>query len=153
MKSALNAIERALSLNASCATALYFGALIHAFAGHSGRGDVQRQSRAAAKPIRSFRFCRPFGARNGGRPGDALRRGGIALQQSRSGESPLQHLYMFHAASLALAGRLEEAESPVRQLLELEPQFRVRRLISGVRLAREVADKLVKGVSMLGLPE
>ena len=62
-------------------------------------------------------------------------------------------LYMFHAASLALAGRLEEAESPVRQLLELEPQFRVRRLISGVRLARGVADKLVKGVSMLGLPE
>jgi tetratricopeptide (TPR) repeat protein len=31
---ALSAIERALSLNPSCATTLYFGALIYAFVGH-----------------------------------------------------------------------------------------------------------------------
>ncbi len=36
---ALNAIERALSLNASCATALYFGAHVHAF---NGNIDVAR---------------------------------------------------------------------------------------------------------------
>ena len=150
---ALTAVERAMSLNASSATAFNFGALIHAFAGHPAAAMSNANRALRLSPFDPFAFVAH------------LSLGIAAVQETRYDEAAshfskavqanprFSTLYMFHAASLALAGRLEEAESPVRQLLELEPQFRVRRLISGVRLARGVADKLVKGVSMLGLPE
>ena len=151
MSSALTAVERAMSLNASSATAFNFGALIHAFAGHPAAAMSNANRALRLSPFDPFAFVAHLSL-------------GIAAVQETRYDEAASHFskavqanpacrYMFHAASLALAGRLEEAESPVRQLLELEPQFRVRRLISGVRLAREVADKLVKGVSMLGLPE
>ena len=78
-EAALSAVERALSLNASCATALYFGALIYAFAGNpaAATSNANRALRLSPfDPIGLFRLQR---ARRSGGPGDALRRGGIAL--------------------------------------------------------------------------
>lgn len=60
--------------------------------------------------------------------------------------------YFFQAASLALAGREEEAQPIVRRLLELEPGFRLR-LFFEVGMARAVADGLAEGGRILGLPE
>jgi tetratricopeptide (TPR) repeat protein len=61
-------------------------------------------------------------------------------------------LYFFQAASLALAGRQEEALPIAQQLLELEPGFRLR-LFFEVGMARAVADRLSEGARILGLPE
>ena len=61
-------------------------------------------------------------------------------------------LYVFHASSLALAGRLEEAQPIIKRLLELEPGFRLR-LLFEVSMAQAVADRLAEGGRMLGLPE
>jgi len=61
-------------------------------------------------------------------------------------------LYVFHAASLALAGRQEEAQPIVQRLLDLEPGFRLR-LLFEVGVAQAVVDRLAEGGRMLGLPE
>jgi adenylate cyclase len=46
-EAALSAVERALSLNASCATALYFGALIYALAGNPAAATPRPTERCA----------------------------------------------------------------------------------------------------------
>jgi adenylate cyclase len=149
---ALSAVERALSLNPSCATALYFGALIYAFAGHPAAA-IANGNRALRlspfDPFASFAYS-------------AL--GAAAVQEARYDEAAshfakavqanprFSSLYFFQATSLALAGRQEEARPIVRRLLELEPGFRTR-VAFEVGMARTVADKFVEGARLLGLPE
>jgi adenylate cyclase len=149
---ALSAVERALSLNPSCATALYFGALIFAFAGHPAAA-IANGNRALRlspfDPFASFAY-------------NAL--GAAAVEEARYDEAAshfakavqsnprFSTLYFFQATSLALAGRQEEARPIVRRLLELEPGFRLR-LIFEVGLTRTVADRFVEGGRLLGLPE
>jgi len=151
-EAALRAIERALSFNQSSATALYFGAHIHAFSGNPAA--------AIAYAARALRLS-PF---------DPLAYeahvafGIAAIQEARYGEaaphfanavqanSRFSTLYFFQAAALALAGRVDEARPVVRRLLELEPGIRAR-LLFELGLVRPVADKLADGARQLGLPE
>jgi len=151
-QAALGAVERALALNASCATAHYFGALIYAFAG--------QPAAAAANANRALRLSPfdPFAsfAHN------AL--GAATIQEARYDEAAAHYakavqanprfstLYFFHAASLALAGRAEEARPVVRRLLELEPSFRSR-FIFEVGYAMTITERFVEGARLLGLPE
>jgi TolB-like protein len=90
-KAALSAIERALALNPSSATALYWGALIHASNGNSAA--------ATAYANRALRLS-PFDPV----PGGALRRGGILLWQGGASQSPLQ-LVLFRSGHSAGPGR------------------------------------------------
>ena len=60
--------------------------------------------------------------------------------------------YLFQAIALALAGRGEEAEAPVRRGLDLEPGFRIRMFFE-LGLAPALAEKLAEGARLLGLPE
>lgn len=151
-EAALSAVERALSLNASCATALYFGSLIYAFAGHPAAATSNANRALRLSPFDPSAFVAHA----------AL--GAAAVQETRYGEAAsalakavqantrFSTLYFFHAASLALAGREEEARPIVQRLLELEPEFRVR-MIFEVGMARAVADKFAEGARILGLPE
>ncbi len=59
LDAALDAIERALSLNASSAVALYFGAQIYAFRGRASHRDGICATRAAPEPVRSFGLGSP----------------------------------------------------------------------------------------------
>jgi adenylate cyclase len=151
-EAALSAVERAVSLNASCATALYVGALTYAFAG--------RPAAAVSNANRALRLS-PFDPLANFAHG-AL--GAAALQEARYDEAVSHYAkavqatprfstaYFFHAASLALAGRKEEAQPIVRRLLELEPGFRLR-LFFELGMARAVADRFAEGARILGLPE
>ena len=58
----------------------------------------------------------------------------------------------FQVASLALAGRKEEARSIVQRLLELEPGFRLR-VVFEVGMVRAVAERFAEGARIAGLPE
>jgi adenylate cyclase len=66
--------------------------------------------------------------------------------------SGIGHLHMYHAAALALTGRVEEARLIARRGRELEPGWRIRAL-SEIGLVPEIADKLIEGAQLLGLPE
>jgi hypothetical protein len=61
-------------------------------------------------------------------------------------------LYFFQAVALALAGRLEQAGPVVRRALELEPGFR-NRFFLDIGLVPAIANKLVEGAHLLGLPD
>ena len=151
-EAALSAVERALSLNASCATALYFGALIYAFAGNPAAATSNANRALRLSPFDPLAFMAH------------LALGAAAVQETRYDEAAshfakavqanprFSTLYFFHAASLALAGRQEEAQPIVQRLLELEPGFRLR-LLFEVGVAQAVADRLAEGGRMLGLPE
>ena len=140
---ALSAVERALSLNASCATALYFGAYIHAISGNPATATTHANRALRLSPFDPFAFMAYC----------AL--GAAAVQETRYDEAAshfakavqanprFSTLYFLQAASLALAERKEEARPIVQRLLELEPGFRLR-VIFEVGMVREVADRLAR---------
>ena len=151
-ESALAAIERALSLNASCATAHYFAALVNAFA--------NRPDAVAFHAYRALRLS-PF---DPSAFEAHLALGMVALSGAsydeaascfaRGGQINARHSLFpfFHAIALALAGRATEAAPLVKLGFELEPGFRLR-IFSEFGMARPMAEKFVEGGRLLGLPE
>jgi adenylate cyclase len=147
---AIGAIERALALNASCAAAHYFGALTYAYAGQPAAAVANANRALRLSPFDPFAHF-AHGAL-----------GAAALHESRydeaaahfakaaQGNPRFSTLYFFHAASLALAGRADEARPIVRRLLELEPSFRSRMIFE---VGYEPADRFLEGARLLGLPE
>ncbi|MCV9960689.1 hypothetical protein OIU34_02155 [Pararhizobium sp. BT-229] len=151
-ETALGAVERALSLNASCATALYFGAVIYGFA-----SDPAKATSSANRALRLSPFDpMVYGA--------YIALGAAAVVEARYNEAAphfaravqdnprFSTLYFFEAASLALAGRLEDAQAVAQRLLELEPEFRLR-VIFEVGLATNLANRFAEGARIIGLPE
>jgi adenylate cyclase len=151
-KTALSAAERALSLNASCGPALYWGAIIYAFAGHPAAATSNANRALRLSPFDPLAYVAH------------LALGAAALQETRYDEAASHFAeavqlnprfstpYAFQAASLALAGRLEEARTVAQRLLELEPGFRLR-MLSEIGFARAVADRLAEGARILGMLE
>ncbi|URK87581.1 tetratricopeptide repeat protein [Rhizobium sp. RCAM05350] len=148
----LTAVERALSLNASCATALYFGSVIHAFAGHAAEARSNADRALRLSPFDPMAY------------GAHLALGVAYLLETRYDEAAphfaravqanprFSTLYFFEAALLGLAGRQEEARPIVQRLLELEPGFRLR-MIFEVGLVQNLADRFAEGARIVGLPE
>jgi TolB-like protein/Tfp pilus assembly protein PilF len=152
-KAALSAIERALALNPSSATALYWGALIHASNGNSAAATAYANRALRLSPFDPVAF-----AAHG-----AL--GHVAFQEERYDEAascydkavqanPRFSLYYFaQAIALALAGRLDEARPIVGQGLELNPGARISEVFEYAVPHRALADKFMEGARLLGLPE
>jgi adenylate cyclase len=151
-ETASSAVERALSLNPSCAVALYFGAHINAFNGDAAAASTHAKRGLRLSPFDLF----SYEAHN------AL--GLVAIHESLYDEAALHFanatqansrfstLYFFQAVALALAGRLEQAGPIVRRALELEPGFR-NRFFLDIGLVPAIANKLVEGAHLLGLPD
>jgi TolB-like protein len=148
----LGAIDRALALNPSCATALYLGAQARALAGHPRMAASFAERALRLSPFDPLVFEAHM----------AL--GEAALQEARYGEAATQFAraaqasaefstaYFFQAIALALAGSHEQARLLLGRGFELEPGFRTR-LFFEHGLAPPLADKLVEGSRLLGLPE
>jgi TolB-like protein/class 3 adenylate cyclase/Flp pilus assembly protein TadD len=151
-KTALSAVERALSLNASCASALLWGALINAFVGHPAAAISNANRALRLSPFDPLAYCAHLAlgaaALQEMRYDDAASHCAEAVQLNPRFSTP----YSFQAGSLALAGRLEEARTVAQRLLELEPGFRLR-MLSEIGIARAVADRFAEGGRMVGLPE
>ena len=149
----MSAIERALSLNASCATALYFGSPIYAFAGHPVAATSNANRALRLSPFDPVVFLAHLALGLAAIAGGALRRGGIALLQRPCRRILASALsYFFHAASLALAGRQEEAAQVARRYMEMVPSARIA-MLSEFGFASALTGKLIEGVRLLGLPE
>jgi hypothetical protein len=73
---------------------------------------------------------------------------GRAVQVS----SGVGHMHIYHAATLALTGHIEEGRSIARRGLELEPGWRIRALRE-LGLLADISDKLIEGARLLRLPE
>ncbi len=151
-ETALSAVERAISLNASCAMAHYYGALVNAFA---DRPKVvvfhaNRALRLSPFDPKAFEAHLALGiaAISEGRYDEA-----VASFARASEINPDESvLSFFHAIALALAGRASDAAPSVRRGLALEPGFRLR-VFSEFGMARRIAEKFAEGGRLLGLPE
>ena len=151
-ETAASTIERALSLNPSSAAALFFGAHIYAFNGNPAVVSTHAKRALRLSPFDPFSY-------------EAHNALGLAsIQEARYDEAALNFasavqantrfstLYFFQAVALALGGRMDEAKRIVRRALELEPGFR-NRFFLDIGLVPAIADKLVEGAHLLGLPD
>ena len=148
---AVSAIERALSLNASCATALYFGAHVHACNGNVDVAPTHAHRALRLSPfdplVYEARVALGLGFIQEARYEEAVTEFAKMVQANPVFSS----LHFLYAMGLALAGRAEDAQ-PAVEKLELEPSFSSR-LIYQIGLTRQIADRLAEGARILGLPE
>ena len=99
---AIAAIERALSVNPSCATAHYFAALVNSWP-KPRSGGFHAQPEPEAEPVDPSAFEAHLGNGNGGGWGVAFRGGRVPLRKA-SQINPRHSLFPFmHAIALALA--------------------------------------------------
>jgi tetratricopeptide (TPR) repeat protein len=150
-KTAIAAIERALSINPSCATAHYFAALTCSFDGRSQSAIAHANRALRLSPFDPSVFeDLALGVA-------AMAEGGFeeAAEQFATAAriNPRHSLFPFsEAAALALAGRPDDAKPLVQRGLELEPSFRIQ-IFSEFGMSPTVAEKFIAGARLLGLPE
>jgi adenylate cyclase len=151
-ETAFAAIERALSLNPSCATALYFAANMYAGAGRPAEAisNANRALRLSPFDTAIFQAHMSHGlaAVQLGRYADGASHFARAVQANPR----LSWLYFHQAEALALAGRLEEARPIAQRGLELFPGYRIG-LLAAFGWSPAIMDKLMEGARLLGLPE
>ena len=153
---ALAASARALSVNGSCALALFAGAQIQAYIGDAAKAEDYAHRALRLSPRDPLSFVAYI----------AL--GYARLREQRYDEAAAFYangvqanprfslLYYLQCLALALAGRDDEARAAARRLLEVEPSFRfgpvievIRPCVDGPEIAAIGADASRR----LGLPD
>ena len=151
---ASGAIARALSLNASCATALYLGAHIHAVSGDPALAEDYAQRALRLSPFDPFSYEAHLAVAivkvRERRYDEAVGYGAKAIQANPR----FSVLYGLQAMTLALAGRIDEAKSYARRVLELEPGFRIQPMLEFTAfLEPSMREAFARGLRQAGLPE
>ena len=132
--------------------ALYVGTLIHALAGHSAEAlaCADRALRLSPFDVMAYQAH--------------MARGVVAISESRfddaathyskmvQSNSMLSTTHFLLAIALALAGRVEEAQAPLRRGLQLEPGFRLRMVLE-IGPPPTNKDRMIEGGHLLGLPD
>ena len=150
---ALRAIERALALHPSCAVARFFGAQLHSI-----NGNTTTATNLANRALRLSPFDRwswaayqalGYVAIQEGRFDDASAR----LAEGVQANPTLASTRFVYALTTALAGRVEEARSILRDVLELEPNIGIRLLKELRGVSPALAQRYSEGARILGLAE
>ncbi len=149
---ALHAIERAISLNPSCATALFLGAQANGLAGRTEPAASYARRALQLSPFDTLGFEAHLAlgesALVGGRYDDAASCFAAAVRAKPS----FSTAHIFQAIALALAGRADRAGPRVAHGLALEPDFRSRMFFE-LGLAEPLTERFADGARLLGLPE
>jgi adenylate cyclase len=154
-EAASGATARALSLNPSCAAALYWGSHVHAWSGDPVIAEDYANRALRLSPFDQFSF-EAYLSLGTVRLRKQLYDDAAAFYAKAVQANPrFSSLYAAQTIALVLAGRIEEAKSLARRLLKLEPDFRIRPFMEFfVKFARpEIVDGLAEGLRKAGLPE
>ncbi len=147
---ALNTIERAVSLNASCAQAHYFGAFVHALSANPTAAASHASRALRLSPFDPSAYIAHFAQGLAGfreaRYDEAASHFARAAQD-RTG--PVFHRW--HAVALALAGHIEEAR-PILERARGQPGWQ-KRVFAELGTPQALVDKFMEGAHLLGLPE
>jgi adenylate cyclase len=152
---ASRAIERALAINNSCATALYTGAHIHAFMGDLAIAEDYADRAFRLSPFDPQLFHRyealGFIRLRAGQYEEAA----AFFAEAVRANPRFSTLYADWAAALAMAGHKEEANRVAQRLLELEPDFRIQPFCDAIGgfIIPEMAAVLASGLRKAELPE
>jgi adenylate cyclase len=137
----LDAIERALSHNASCAAALFFGGEIHAWKGESGAAVDYAQRALRLSPFDPLVYAAHIAMATAAVQEDRYDEAAAFFGKAAQANPGHGMFVLSQAESLALAGRLEEARPIWTKGLELEPEFRIRTILE-VGLISSIFEKL-----------
>jgi adenylate cyclase len=147
----LSTLERALSLNLSCATALYLAAAASSFSGRSGPAMDYAKRALRLSPfdllVSVGRTAQGIASVQEQRYDDAANYHELSVQANPT----LSSFRFFSACAHALARELEAARALARQGLEMEPGFRLRFFYELLR--GDIADRYAEGGRLLGLPD
>jgi tetratricopeptide (TPR) repeat protein len=155
LAAASDAIDRALALNTSSATALYVGAHIHGWSGDPALAEDYANRALRLSPFDPLGFHA------------YLAQGNVRIRERRYDDAAtycaravhanprFSSIYAYQAAPLAMAGRIDEAKLVARRLLELEPTFRIEPLLKFLAtfVHPEIMNGLAVGLRKAGLPE
>jgi Flp pilus assembly protein TadD len=149
---ALNAIERALSVNPSSSSACYLGSYLYALRGHSVTGTTYAFRALRLSPFDPLAYhahlALTLPAIQEEHYDEAAAHGAKLAQTSPN----LGAHVMVYAVALALAGRMDEARQASARALEIEPSISIRTTRS-VGLGPRLAENYERGLRMLGVPE
>jgi adenylate cyclase len=148
----LDAIERALSHNASCAAALFFGGEIHAWKGESGDAVDYARRALRLSPFDPLVYAAHIAMATAAVHEDRFDEAAAFFGKAAHANPGHGMFVLAQAESLALAGRLEEARPIWTKGLALEPEFRIRTLLE-VGLISSICEKLARGARLLGARE
>ena len=151
---ASGAIASALSLNGSCAIALYFGAHVHSLSGDPTKAENYALRALRLSPFDPLCFVAHF----------AL--GNVRFRERRYDDAASSYaegvranprfstLYALQAAALGMAGRIDATKSISRRLFELEPTFRIEPFMTFISAfaAPEIVSNWLAGMRKAGLP-
>jgi adenylate cyclase len=147
----LSAIDRALALNPSCATALYLGGLANALSGYPAPAIALSQRALRLSPFDFLAYeaylAQGIAAVLEGRFDDAVHHYRRMLLVNANQST----LYFNAAVALVLAGKKDEGRLMAQRGLEIEPQFSPR--IFSELMAESAAEKFIVGYRLLELPE
>jgi adenylate cyclase len=148
----LDAIERALSHNASCAAALFFGGEIHAWKGESVAAVAYAQRALRLSPFDPLAYAAHIAMATAAIHEDRYDEAAAFFGKAAQANPGHGMFVLAQAESLALAGRLDEARLIWAKGLELEPEFRIRTVLE-VGLIPSIFDKFARGARLLGARE
>ena len=150
---AMELFGRALALNENLAFAWGLSALTLAYLGRPDEALERLQNVWRLNPFDplNFYFWIVAGIAEfvAGRYDEAI----VYLNRSRRANLLFRPCIRTLAAALALSGDEAGAELAARQLLEIEPTFRVSTFVSWYPLRKDDLDRLAKGLRAAGLPE
>jgi TolB-like protein len=150
---AFAALDAALAISPSSALTYNVGGVILGWAGEAERAIEWGERAMRLSPfdpwIWSAFHALMLGHFHRGRYDEAVRAAYKAVQFN-PGHS-ISHMLL--TASLAKAGRLEEAKAAAARVLELQPAFRYSRQFAGVNCAPPLAAALGDALRATGLPE
>jgi adenylate cyclase len=149
-EASLAAIDRALSLNASSATALYLAAQAHALAGHAEAAIGFANRALRLSPFDSLAFQAHMALGEAALLQERYAEAASAFAKAGQTNTNFSTAYLFEAAALALAGRLDESRPVARRGIELEPGFDPR-VFREHGLAPALVEKLTEGLRLLGM--
>ena len=143
---------RALSINPSCATALYYSAVLNGIASNFVSANTHAERALRLSPFDPFlslaHLTFAFAPFSEARYSEAAAHYAKAVQANPH----FSLCYFDQAIALALAGQLDEARPIARRGLELEPGFQTR-AYAAFGLGPEILDKFLQGGRLLGFPE
>jgi TolB-like protein/class 3 adenylate cyclase/Tfp pilus assembly protein PilF len=151
---ALNAMERAVSVNPSSAAAYFHGAFLYGLWGHSVSAASYAQRALRLSPFDPLAYhahmALTFAAIQEDRYVEAVAHGSKLAQVSPNFGSHV----MTYAVALALAGRMDEARRACARALEIEPSWSIStaRAVRGDDPSKH-GEKFERGLRLLGLPE
>jgi TolB-like protein len=145
----LNAIDRALAINPSCATALFVGSAANAMMGRSVPALSYANRALRLSPfdllVSVAHTAQGIASLQEGRAAEAA----VYLDHSVEANPTLSSFRFFAACAHALAGELDTAISRANEGLAMEPDFRLRFFFE--LLPRELAEKFAEGGRSLSL--